>query len=472
MTPEEFKKYTRLFADWVSQYQEDKANYPVIPDIQPGEIKAKIPIKPPLESCSIENILEDFDRDILPGITHWQHPGFFAYFPASTSEPSVLAEMLTAALGAQCMVWFTSPAAEELEERMMEWLRSMIGLPSGFTGVIQDTASTSTLVALLTARERKSDWQINETGFAPIHKYRVYASVNTHSSIDKAVRISGIGFANLIKIEVDENEAMKPESLRKAIIQDLHEGYIPLAVVGTFGTTSTTAIDPLAEIGRIAADYGLWFHVDAAYAGSALILPEIRTLAEGIELADSIVFNPHKWLFTNFDCSAYFIRDPKALVQTFSIMPEYLKTPADQMVNNYRDWGIQLGRRFRALKLWFVLRFYGVSGLQNLISNHIQYAKWFESQIIQHPGFELLAPTTFSLVCFRFKPASVRDEQELNKLNEELLNRINKCGALFLTHTTIKGKYSLRMVAGRHDTKLIHWENAWKTICRISEEKK
>jgi len=472
MTPEEYKKYTRHFADWVSQYQEDKENYPVIPDILPGEIKAKIPKSPPLESCSIENILEDFNRDILPGITHLQHPGFFAYFPASTSEPSVLAEMLTAAIGAQCMVWFTSPAAEELEERMMEWLRSMIGLPSGFTGVIQDTASTSTLVALLTARERKSDWQINETGFASLHKYRVYASVNTHSSIDKAVRISGIGFANLIKIEVDENEAMIPESLRMAIIRDLQEGYIPLAVVGTFGTTSTTAIDPLAEIGHIAAEYGLWFHLDAAYAGSALILPEIRPLAKGIELADSVVFNPHKWMFTNFDCSAYFIKDPKALIQTFSIMPEYLKTPADQLVNNYRDWGIQLGRRFRALKLWFVLRFYGVSGLQSLISNHIQYAKWFESQIMQHPDFELLAPTTFSLVCFRFKPASVRGEQELNKLNEELLNRINKSGELFLTHTTIQGKSSLRMVAGRHDTKLIHWENAWKIIGKISEEKK
>ncbi len=464
MDSQEYQHLLHHVADWMHRYQQEKRMYPVQPDIQPGSLKAKLPQSPPEQPELMETILKDFYEQILPGITHWQHPGFFAYFPASNSEPSILAEMLTAAIGAQCMVWYTSPAAEELEERTMEWLRDMIGLPDTFQGVIQDTASTATLVSLLTARERKSEWEINRNGFSSLHKYRVYASVNTHSSIDKAVRISGIGFANLVKVPVLQDESMDSIALEQAVIRDIQAGFTPLYVAGTFGTTGSTAIDPLADIARIAQKYGLWFHIDAAYGGAALILPEIRALATGMEHADSLVFNPHKWLFTNFDCSAYFIRDKESLIHTFSIMPDYLRTPADQVVNNYRDWGIQLGRRFRALKLWFVLRYYGLSGLQGMISRHIRYAKWFENEIIRHPDFELLAETRFALVCFRYKPQAVTDPDRLNILNEALLNTLNKTGHIFLTHTHIKGIYSLRMVAGRHDTERIHWEHAWDII--------
>ncbi|HEY9843476.1 MAG TPA: pyridoxal-dependent decarboxylase, partial [Candidatus Obscuribacterales bacterium] len=380
MQPDEFRKHAHQVVDWISDYMENVGQYPVTPRLEPGAILQSLPDAAPASGEAFEAIFADFEKLIVPGMTHWQHPAFFAYFPANASPASLLGEMLTSALGAQCMSWLTSPAATELEQRVMEWLRDLISLPPEFAGVIQDTASTATLCALLSARERASGWGINETGFQG-QRYRIYASSEAHSSVEKAVRIAGLGSQNLVKVAVDENFAMIPAGLAAAIAADRAAGYEPLCVVAAWGTTGSTALDPLAEIAAICQRESLWLHVDAAYAGSALILPEIRKLAQGLELADSLVFNPHKWLLTHFDCSAYFVRDPAALERTFGLTPEYLKTDLDRQVHNYRDWGIQLGRRFRALKLWFVLRSYGVSGLQQFIRQQIAWVQELADEI-------------------------------------------------------------------------------------------
>jgi aromatic-L-amino-acid decarboxylase len=396
-------------------------------------------------------------------MTHWQHPSFFAYFPANTSPPSVLAEMLTASMGAQCMSWATSPAATELEERVMLWLREMIGLPAAFTGVIQDTASTSTLCAILSARERRSNYAVNAAGLAGGPTYAVYCSTETHSSIEKAVKIAGLGRENLRKVEVDEHQALRPEALERAIREDLARGIVPLAAVATLGTTGSTAIDPLATIAAITRPHGIWLHVDAAFAGSALLLPEYRWMIEGIDGADSFVFNPHKWLLTNFDCSAYFVRDEAALVRTFEILPEYLKTTEAARVNNYRDWGIQLGRRFRALKLWFVIRSYGVSGLQAKLRAHLQMARALENRIRGTRGFQITAPVSMNLVCFRYAPPGATEES-LNTLNLELMERLNRTGRLYLTHTKLGGAVVLRLVIGQTNVEQRHVDAAWELI--------
>ncbi|HRY31571.1 MAG TPA: pyridoxal-dependent decarboxylase [Bacteroidales bacterium] len=466
MDSNDFNHYLHAFSDWISDYVKAVGHYPVGSLLRPGDISKQLPDSPPERGEPMDAIFRDFLEVILPGITHWQHPSFFAYFPASRSEPSILAEMLTAALGAQCMLWYTSPAAEELEDRMMAWIRDMIGLPPDFTGVIQDTASTATLVSLLTAREKASGLAINQSGFSGKEKFRIYTSVQAHSSVDKAIRITGIGHDNLVKIPVDHDFAMDVAALGAAIREDLGKGFHPLAVVATFGTTGSTAIDPLAEIGRIAGQYGLWYHVDAAYAGAALLLPEYRFLARGMEMADTIVFNPHKWLFTNFDCSVYLVKDPVSLVNTFNIMPEYLKTPEDRLVNNYRDWGIQLGRRFRALKLWFVIRYYGREGLQKMLREHIGHARWLRDEILRHEDFELLAPVLFGLVCFRFKPSGISGEQELNRINQKLLHSLNDGGKIFMTHTVLDGKYTLRLVGGNTAVTRQSVEAAWEEITR------
>jgi aromatic-L-amino-acid decarboxylase len=470
MEKEKFLEYAAMFSGWMAEYYNNIEQHPVAPCILPGDIKKQLPLSPPDQSESIERIFSDFQTILLPGITHWQHPQFFAYFPASNSEPSILAEMLTATIGAQCMVWYTSPAAEELEERMIEWMRDMIGLPVYFTGVIQDTASTSTLVSPLTAREKYSNWEINQSGFGTGNKFRVYASTQAHSSVDKAVRISGIGINNLVKIQTDDNFALDPIDLERAIIADIETGYQPLCIVATFGTTGSTATDPLREIGLIAEKYQCWLHVDAAYAGTALVLEEIRPLADGLELADTIVFNPHKWMFTNFDCSVYLVKDKNALTRTFDIMPDYLKTPQDLSVNNYRDWGIQLGRRFRSLKLWFVIRYYGIEGLQHLIRGHLMNARWLENEINLDPAFELLAPVNFGLVCFRFHPTDMHDEDLLNQLNEKLVKKLNESGKILVSHTKLNGKYTIRMVAGQVKSCLGNWQTAWQTVKLFSRE--
>ena len=364
----EFKKYGHEFLEWMAEYLEKVEDYPVKSQVSPGDIIKQLPKIPPEASESMEKIFIDFKEIILPGMTHWQHPNFYAYFQGNNSKPSILAEMLTATLGAQCMMWVTSPAATELEERTMEWLRSMMGLPNEFTGVIQDTASTATFTALLSAREKAG--QVNENGFLH-NRYRAYCSEQAHSSVDKAIRMAGVGSKNLVKITTDEKFAMKSAELELAIRNDLEAGYEPLFIVAALGTTGSTAVDSLPEIASIAEKYNIWLHVDAAYAGSALICPEYRWMIEGIEKADSFVVNPHKWLFTNFDCSAYFVKDPEMLVNTFTITPEYLKTNSADSVKNYKDWGLQLGRRFRALKLWFVIRNFGVKVLQEKIRHHI-----------------------------------------------------------------------------------------------------
>ncbi|MCO6359240.1 pyridoxal phosphate-dependent decarboxylase family protein [Roseivirga pacifica] len=460
MDAESFRKHGHELVDWMADYFAEVENYPVMPQVKPGDILKQLPKSAPQSAEGFDDIFKDFKDIIMPGMTHWESPNFMAYFPANKSKASVLAEMLMSTLGAQCMVWLTSPAAAELEEQMMEWLREMIGLSENFTGVIQDTASTATLSALITARERATKYQINEKGFKN-ERFVIYASKEIHSSIDKAVKIAGFGIEQLRKIEVDEHFALKPEVLKEQIQADIKLGLQPLAVVSAIGTTSTTAIDPIAAIGAICEQYNLWHHVDAAYAGTALVLPEMRWMAEGVESADSFVFNPHKWMFTNFDCTAYFVKDPSTLVNTFAIMPDYLKTSVDDEVKNYRDWGIPLGRRFRALKLWFVIREMGVEGIQEKIRKHIALGKWLAEQVNEHKDFELLAPVPLNTVCFRYKSASA---EKLADINKEIMNSVNATGKLFFTQTSINGMFALRLAFGNTNLEAYHVENAWNLI--------
>jgi aromatic-L-amino-acid decarboxylase len=455
-----FRKFGHEFVDWLADYFDNVESYPVVSRVKPGEIKAALPASPPMKAEAPESIFRDFKETILPGITHWQHPGWFGYFPANNSPASVLAELLTAGLGVQGMVWQTSPAAAELEELVLNWLRQMIGLPKGFSGVIQDTASTATLCALLSARERATNFRSNSEGLK--EPLIVYASDQTHSSIEKGVKIAGYGRDNLRLIPTDDAYAMMPEPLEAAVIEDKKNGLKPACVIATIGTTSSTAIDPLPAIGKICRRHGLWLHVDAAFAGSAAILPEMRWLLDGAEDMDSFVFNPHKWLFTNFDCSAYFVRDPGTLIRTFEIHPEYLKTGVDPHVKNYRDWGIQLGRRFRALKLWFVIRTFGVEGLQSLLREHIRLGQLFKGWVEEHDKFELMAPVPLSLICFRLNDGWKDDE--LNALNKRFLDNINSQGSIFLTHTTLRDRYVLRMAIGQRTTRERHVRNAWDLI--------
>ena len=467
---DEFRKHAQEAIDWIARYYERIENYPVKSQVQPGEIYDDLPGSMPEKGEEIDRMIRDFDDILMKGITHWQSPKFFAYFPANTSVPSMIAEMMTAAMGVQGMKWETSPAAAELEQKVMEWLRDAIGLPAEFEGAIQDSASTSTLVSILTAREKVTDYSVNEEGLEGKGTFRVYGSLETHSSIERAVKVAGLGRRNLVKVPVDEAYRMKPEELESSIRQDLEDGYQPLCIVATLGTTGSTSIDPLPRIAEISHKYGIWLHVDAAFAGSALILDDYRWMIEGIEAVDSFVFNPHKWLFTNFDSSAYFVRDAKALTNTFQLVPEYLKTRSDEQVNNYSDWTIPLGRRFRALKLWFVLRYYGLRGLQQKLTRHIEMAKNFEQQVREHPDFELLAPRTMNVVCFRLNPGDIPSDEQLNALNEELLHTINRTGEIYITHTKLDGRFTLRMVIAQTHVADRHVEEAWKLIRKKAQE--
>ena len=460
----EFREQGHKMIDYLADYFEKIEQYPVKSQVKPGDIFNQLPDKAPVNAESMVDIMRDFDDIILPGITHWQHPRFHAYFPANNSYPSVLAEILTSGLGVQAMIWETSPAAAELEELTLNWFKEMMQLPENWYGVIQDTASTATLVALLTAREKYSEFKINQKGFTN-EKFRVYCSEQAHSSIDKAVKISGIGNENLVKIPVDHNLEMDIKALEDQIKEDLSKGYTPLFVVIALGTTGTVAIDSLDAIGKIASKYNCWTHVDAAYAGSAMILPEFREKIEGLEWADSFVFNPHKWLFTNFDASVYFVKDKEALINTFAILPSYLRTHTYGKVNDYRDWGIQLGRRFRALKLWFVLRSFGTDRLKEKLREHINLAKWFESKVIDDPNFELLLPRSLNVVVFR--AICLKDQDEFN---EKLLTRINKTGEMYLTHTVIDDKYAIRMVIGNTRVTQAHVEQSWAQIRGTAKE--
>jgi len=466
MDKDEFRQFGYRFVDWVADYLTGIEEYPVLSQVKPGEIRSQLPAQPPIQGEPLEEVFEDFQNIILPGITHWQHPSWFAYFPANNSPPSILAELLTAGIGAQCMVWQTSPAAAELEEVVLEWLRQMLGLPEGMVGVIQDTASTATLVALLTAREWATDFEANQKGVRmPLV---VYASEETHSSIEKGAKIAGFGKENLRYIPTDDAFAMLPSKLEEAVLLDKERGFKPACVIATLGTTSSTAIDPLLSIGKICRQHKLWLHADAAFAGTAAILPEKKEMLEGAEYVDSFVFNPHKWMFTNFDCSAYFVKDPGALIRAFEIHPEYLKTGQDAKVKNFRDWGIPLGRRFRALKLWFVIRYYGVEGLQKMVREHIRLGQLFREWVEREDNFELMAPVNLSLVCFRLNDG--RKEEDLNSLNQQFLESLNQTGKVFLSHTNLRDRYVLRMAIGARMTDERHVREAWELIQEKSAE--
>jgi aromatic-L-amino-acid decarboxylase len=463
MDSNEFRRYGHEIVEWIARYFENVEQYPVKSGVRPGEIKNALPELPPSGSESFDLFMKDFDEVIMPGITHWQSPNFFAYFPANSSPPSVLAEMLTAALGAQCMLWETSPAGTELEERMMEWLRSMMGIPPEFEGVIQDSASSSTLAALITAREKVTRYRSNREGLSDTGRMRIYVSGQTHSSVEKGAGIAGFGRDNLVRVEVRSDFSMDPEALERAIERDIASGYIPCCAIATLGTTGVTAIDPLRAMGEICRKHGIWLYVDAAIGGTALLLPEMRWMADGIEYADSLVFNPHKWMFTNFDCSVYFVRDAASLIRSFEILPEYLKTRTRGEVNDYRDWGIPLGRRFRALKLWAVIRSYGVEGLQSLIREHLRLAKMLAGLIEADRDFRLMAPVTLNTLCFRYCPAGMGDE-DANTLNEKINHALNDTGKIYLTHTKVDGRYVLRMVTAQTGVTERHVRQAWDLI--------
>ncbi len=469
MNSEEFRRHAHELVDWMADYLDGVAELPVTPAVRPGDIRRRLPAGPPEQGEPFAALFQDFRELIVPGMTHWNHPGWHAYFPGNTSPPSILGEMLTATMGAQCMSWATSPAATELEQVVMDWLRLMLGLPETFVGVIQDTASTATLVALLSARERATGGASGQQGMAGGAVLTVYASEQAHSSIDKAVKLAGYGLDRLRRIPGDAAFAMDSDALERAIERDLAAGLKPACVVASIGTTSSTAIDPVPAVAAICRRHGIWLHLDAAYAGAAAIVPELRHLFSGMEAADSIVVNPHKWLLTNFDCTAYYVRDRDALLATFSLTPEYLRTAHDAEVVNYRDWGIQLGRRFRALKLWFVIRSYGVEGLRAVIRRHVAIAKELAGWVDAAPDFERVAPVPFGLVCFRFRPAGIPDEQ-LDGLNERLLAAVNATRRVHLTHTRLGGRYVIRLVVGQRTTDREDVERAWSIVREAASE--
>jgi aromatic-L-amino-acid decarboxylase len=463
MDLDEFRRHGHALVDWMADYLENIERRPVRAQVRPGEVAAQLPPAPSVEGEPLERIFADFERIVMPGMTHWQHPSFFAYFPANSSPPSVLAEMLTATLGAQCMLWQTSPAATELETRTLDWLRQMIGLPQGFAGVIQDSASSATLCALLLARERATGWRADDEGLRACPALTFYASEEAHSSVEKATRIAGLGRRSLRLIPTDAEFAMRPDALAAAIRADRAAGLVPAGVVATLGTTGVGASDPLRPIGEICREQGLFLHVDAAWAGCALLLQEHRSLIDGAEHVDSFVFNPHKWLLTNFDCSAHFVRDPGALVRTLSVLPAYLQSREAGAVIDYRDWGVPLGRRFRALKLWFVLRSYGARRLQAMLRDHIAWTAELAESIGAEPDFELVTPPRLALLTFRYRPRAL-DDAALDRLNERLLHAINDDGRLYLTPTRVRGRYVIRFAIGQLYTTRAHVQRAWGVI--------
>lgn len=462
MTPKQFREFGRAAVDWIADYYENIEKQPVLSQVKPGDIRHQLPSSAPQQPETFDVLLQDVTKVILPGVTHWQSPNFFAYFPANASGPAILGDLLSSALGVQGMLWATSPACTELETHVLDWLVPMLGLPERFLssgrggGVIQDTASSASLCAMLSARERATQFQSNRSGCSG--KLVAYTSTQAHSSIEKAAMVCGIGIDNLRLIEVDEHFAMRPEALAEQVNKDRNQGLRPFFVSATVGTTSSNAIDPLPEIGAICRSQNLWFHVDAAMSGTAALCPEFRYLQNGLELADSYTFNPHKWMFTNFDCNCFYVADRKSLIDTLSILPEYLRNRATESgeVFDYRDWHIPLGRRFRSLKLWFVIRYYGIEGLQFHVRRHVAMAQQFLQRVQHDERFEVAAPAPLNLVCFRHRSG--------DQANEELMNRLNRSGDLYLTHTKLGGKFTLRFCVGQTNTEPRHVEHAWKRI--------
>ncbi|SRR5579871_2498047 len=461
MTPEEFRIHGHRVIDWIADYMANPERYPVLSRIQPGDLRAALPAHAPEHPESFESMFADFEKLVVPGITHWNHPGFMAYFAITGSGPGILGELLSGALNINAMLWRTGPAATELEEVVMGWLREMLGLPSEFFGVVMDTASISTLCAVAEARENLG-LGIREKGTGAA-RLRLYTSEHAHSSVEKAAIILGLGQESVRMIPSDAEFRMIPAELARAVAEDKAAGWLPFMVVATIGTTSTTSVDPVAAIADIAAANKLWLHVDAAYAGPAASLPEMRPKFAGWERADSIVTNPHKWMLTPFDFSAFYTRHPAKLRAAFSLVPEYLRTAEDASARNYMDYGVQLGRRFRALKLWFVLRYFGQEGIRQILRKHIALAQMFASWVDADPNFERLAPVPFSVVCFRAKPQGM-PEAELEKFNSSLLDAVNADGRAFISHTKLKGVYTLRVAIGHLRTEESHIRAVWELL--------
>ncbi len=462
MTPDQFRKEGKKIIDWIADYYENIENYPVLSQVKPGDIINSLPLAAPEKGESVDDMMRDVEEKIMPGITHWQSPNFFAYFNSNASFPSILGDLLSSGLGVQGMIWATSPAATELETRVLDWLAEMMQMPEHLKststggGVIQDTASTAALTAIIAARERATQFQSNDVGLQK--KLVAYISSQTHSSVEKGIKIAGIGKSNLRLIDADEKFSMRTDLLQQTIDEDKKNALVPFFICGTIGTTSSTAIDPIKAIGEIAKKENCWFHIDAASFGTAMICPEFRHYANGVELADSYSFNPHKWMFTNFDCNVCWVANREELINTFSILPEYLRNKATESggVFDYRDWHIQLGRRFRALKLWFVIRHYGVEGLQYLIRNHIRLAQEFKKWVDKSEDFEVVVEPLMNLVCFRHTAG--------DEFNMKLMNTINEGGKIFFTHTKLNGQVVLRLNIGQTHIEERHVKEAWKLI--------
>jgi len=469
MPAEEFREEGRRLVQWLADYFQWSLENPVLSRARPGSIRAALPPEAPEEGEPFKRILEDFERLLVPGLTQWNHPGYFAYFPCGFSTPGALADFLSTAVSQQAMLWRTSPAATELEAAVLAWLRRALGLPEAFEGVIYDTASTAIVHALAAARHERAP-EVRTRGLAGGGRsaFRVYASEHAHSSVDKAVITLGLGHENLRRIPVDAEYRMRPDLLRAAIEEDRRTGHAPLAVVATVGTTSVTSVDPVGAIADLCAREGPWLHVDAAYAGAAGILPECRWAIEGMERADSFVVNPHKWMFTPFDLSAFYCRKMDLLRAAFGLTPEYLKTSETSEVRNLMDTGFQLGRRFRALKLWVVLRYFGLEGLRARLREHLRLARLFADWVDAEPNFERIAPVPFSVVCFRAVPPGLGEGQALNSFNERLLQALNDTGDVFLSHTSLQGRYVIRLAVGNIRTTEAHVRRTWDLVRELT----
>jgi aromatic-L-amino-acid decarboxylase len=465
MPAEEARRLLHATADWIATFLEKAGELPVFPSLTPGDIAAALPAQAPEQGEEMTTVLADFESQILPGMTHWNHPGFLAYFATTASAPGILGEMLASTMNSQGMLWRTAPAATELEQVVLAWLWQLLGLAGHCFGMIHDTASTSTLHAIAAAREALDDLDVRSRGLSGAPPLVVYCSGQAHSSVDKAAITLGVGHDNVHKIDVDEQLRMKPSALEAAIGADLLAGKRPFCVVATVGTTSTTAVDPVPDIAEICRRRRLWLHVDAAYGGSAAIVPEMRYVLAGCDRADSLVVNPHKWLFVPLDLSAFYCRQPETLRRAFNVVPEVLRSAeeTDPRAVNFNEYGVPLGRRFRALKLWFVLRYFGRAGLIANIREHLRLAREFAKRLAEHSDFELMAPVLFSTVCFRFRPGGI-GEGPLERLNRSLLDRINRSGKFFLSHTRVREKFTLRLAVGNIRTTQAHLDQAWDLL--------